>query len=91
MSIVTIHRNGREVCPPCTINAGSCTKGLRIVSDAFPINRANHAQYGRYACSERGLVLLTGKKLLSKPTILVCCSLFPTVRLKNAIKKPVHS
>ncbi|MDR2151155.1 MAG: small ribosomal subunit Rsm22 family protein [Spirochaetaceae bacterium] len=47
-------------------STGSCTKGLRIVSDAFPIDRADHAQYGRYACSERGLVLLTGKKAAIK-------------------------
>lgn len=43
--------------------AGGCAKGLRVISDAFPLDRA---LYGRYACSDRGLVLLTGKKAIIK-------------------------
>jgi hypothetical protein len=33
--------------------------GIRVMSDAFPVG---HGRYGRYACSERGLILLAGEK-----------------------------
>jgi len=38
---------------------------VRITSDAFPVLQAQQktgAVFGRYACSERGMVLLTGKR-----------------------------
>jgi len=36
-----------------------CVGSFRIISDAFPVLHA----WGRYACSEKGMVLLTGKRL----------------------------
>jgi hypothetical protein len=44
--------------PPC-ISPNEAETPLRIISDAFPLPER---RFGRYACSERGLVLITGEK-----------------------------
>jgi hypothetical protein len=43
---------------PC-ISPNEAEPPLRIISDAFPLPER---RFGRYACSERGLVLITGEK-----------------------------
>jgi hypothetical protein len=40
-----------------------CTElPLRVISDAFPLPKRTLNRYGRYGCSEQGLVLLAGEK-----------------------------
>jgi len=48
-----------EAAPAKSPPPGAGAANLRIISDAFPLP---HWRLGRYACSDRGLVLLTGQE-----------------------------
>ncbi|MDR0487256.1 MAG: small ribosomal subunit Rsm22 family protein, partial [Treponema sp.] len=52
---------------PVTANASKTeSEKVRIVSDVFPLP---YGRFGRYGCSERGLVLLSGKKNQIEKTV----------------------
>jgi hypothetical protein len=51
-----------SAAPGPAVSAPKDALTVRIISDAFPLGAPGERSYGRYGCSGRGLVLVTGKK-----------------------------
>jgi hypothetical protein len=44
------------------VSAAGDVKRIRVISDAFPLFQTAAGQWGRYGCSEQGLVLVAGDR-----------------------------
>jgi hypothetical protein len=52
----------RDNAPPPAAALSADIKRIRVISDAFPLSQTAADRWGRYGCSEQGLVLVAGDR-----------------------------